>query len=412
MKRILFTIIGCCLSLLVQAETNYVSIDYIGADFHLKKKNWLQKMLSDENKQVALLITIKDSESIDDRKIIISPKQLDAFVKKNEQIRSSFMSDIPILRNRPIKSFRKVSIKIDFLSIDESNLTNFAKGLKSLASLASSTQPQTAALTQPLVDSFFSLVRNNRDVFIENEVGFDTFKAGYQEFYFDNEGKRFKDASSEPADTSVVLKFNVTFAQRYPIQWGESWHGQPGINGHADELFEQLNAQGLSNRERLKRCEELRAYLKQEHDKETANDLVAIAVDTVGWKQDDTAYNCINLNEALQYQTTHGLKNLLGCNTERCFDTKRALNYLNNGNLYQANKVFSSTLADVSSCGLDVKRISGWRTFSCDERENTDYTCETQATINHKEYKLSFNWSENKLANFSCSEELAIAASN
>ncbi len=408
MKRTILILLISLLSTIAHASTKYISIEYNGSDIELKKKNWVQKMLTDENKQVVLILTIIDSEDLQNSTILITPKKLDSYFRTDDEVRSSFKSNIPVLTFKPVKSFRTISMKVDFLAIDKNNLNSFSNGLKTLASLYSSSQPQTAALTQTLIESFFSMVKDNRSAFIENTIGLKnaSLKDGEPRLYtlyFDSNGDIVKDLNARRPSSSATLNFTVTYNNKYPFDWESGWYGQPGLSEKDHELFEILKASD-GNTQKNENCNKLKQQLLVAHDHDTAEKLTAIAVNTIAWRQDDTVHGCIPLTEAKNYRVKYKLSKILGCETDQCLATKKALNALRNNNSYRANKALNVKLSSVSKCKANYNELMKWENFQYDE-ENKSYNVKTTLKTSgggQQKYVQSFDWEDGKLSNHSC----------
>ena len=169
-----------------------------------------------------------------------------------------------------------------------------------------------------------------------------------------------------------------------------------------------VTAQGPANRQSA--CQALRQTLKKRFSNETANDLLAIAINDIGWPQDETQYNCMPAEQAVEYRRKQGLTGIANCTSDECIKTKQTVILLA-GNA-PAGTIKSVAGADVY--GMDCKdkthflRLYSWSKVRAQYESknlksyNVESCLETQS--GKYPYEHTFSWLNGALTAHSCNK--------
>lgn len=413
MKRILLFIILMSLAGYSHAQADYITLEYKGTEF--KQQSDLLDFLTKKDSNLAVILTGYVRSGIGDETIVIPPTKLDVYSQVNNTVIADDHRNILLKSNIPITSSQKLHLAVRYVAIGKTEADTLVKGLGNIASVYTSADPRVSALAEPIMKTMFSLMEKSADSRVSITEGIESNKSRTVQFYLNNKGhtKTFMDNEAKYglSGSYALVTLSIKHKKALPLDFDGTWAQQPGRDTTSNRIFSELANLGKGlHYEKHQVCEKLKAHLEQAHGKETGVKMTAIAIDTIGWGQDDTNFKCISLEEAKKIQKLYpSLSKLVGCRHDKCFKTKQALIEFKDHNTDYAKEILglseNEELKIKGSCNVKPWDLTSWESIGVDRDEkntNTRRSYKSTLTINDRSYIFTFNWKGDKVDSVAC----------
>ena len=410
MKKILILVFVLFTPSMSFAEAKYVDVRYDNTHSVLpEEQGWFKKLLSNQERKVFLVASISKSSGVNGETILlIPPRILESFERTESDLRRTRSENLNLLNTQFVTDSEQLILKVEFFSVKKTQASAFTESLKSLASafIAAEATPAASKLATSAMDAIQSLLLENKSVYLTYTGGISTINTDNPiQLYFDNSGN-INDSMFEGADASQTVVFRVKTTSAFSIDFAHSFENQ-GVNQVEKEAYRALvAAQGPANRQSA--CQALRQALKRRFSNETAADLLAIAINDIGWPQDETQYNCMPAEHAVEYRRNRGLTRIANCTSDECIKTKQTVILLD-GNA-PAESIKSVTGADVygMNCKVstDFLRLCRWSKvrLKFESGNFKSYNVESCLETQNGKYPYvhTFSWLNGTLTSHSC----------
>jgi hypothetical protein len=410
MKKIFLLILLLAVPSISLAEAKYVDVRYDDTRSVLpEEQGWFQKLLSNQERKVFLVVSIFLSNGADGETLLLAPPRiLQSFERTETELRRSRSENLNLLTAQFVTDSEQLILKVEFFSVKKTQASAFTESLKSLgaAFVAAGATPAASKLATSAMDAIESILLENKAVYLTYTGGISTENVDNPiRLYFDDSGN-INDSMFDGADASQTVLFRVKAAAQFSVDFDLSFENQ-GVNPVEKGAYRALAAaEGPANRQAA--CQALRQTLKRRFSKKTATDLLAIAIDDIGWAQDETQFNCIAAERAVEYRRNHGLTKIANCVTDECIKTKKTV-FLIKGNA-PADIIKRVAGADVYSmnCKLSTKflRLYRWSNVQAQFESEDFKTYDVESCLETKDGKFpyvhTFSWLGGTLTSHSC----------
>lgn len=407
MRTIWGLLVLCLFSMSIHAQTAYLDIDYSSTTIRPEKQSRFSKLFNERDNHVAMVVTLIKETDASNYTIISPATHVSTFTQNANGIRETKNTNKPLITRTPIYSHEHISLKIEFFSLNKDKLTSLSNGIANLAEVfATAPSPQLAPLINSAKNNFISFLTNNKDIYVETNASLKSNETGSYKFMFDGDGEETKDISKAVAS----LNLQVTSQTNYEVSWDAPWIEQANITDVEKQIFQRLvSSTGHANKK--KQCEELEREFLKRIPQTASNDLLAIAINSADWPQDDTINNrCMKLERAKDYKSDHDfLVGLISCNSDECIKSKQMINRWRDGS---SARILNVTLGggvditdkNLSSCYSNISKLISWKDWTYSE--DIDLFSADTSVLDNEGNKLTlkqqFFWENGTLKEHTC----------
>jgi len=410
MKKMLLFFLTLSLSTPLLANASYIDLTYNDSQsIFPKDRGWFKKLFSDQERKVFLVVSISKNNGSDGNQILlVPPKILESFERSNNDLKRIKSDNLQLLSSHFVNDSEQLVLKVEFFSVKKTQANAFTESLKSLASAYALTNanPEASKVATSAMDAIGSILFDNKEIYLTYNGGVPIdAPTSSIDLYFDNSGN-INDSIFSGSDSSNKIVFNVKSSSDISVNFSYSFENQ-GVNKAEKEAFQDLvSAKGPINQRDA--CVALRNTLKKRFSNTTANDLTAIAINDIGWAQDETKYQCIPAEIAVKYKRENGLNQIANCTSDECTKTKTTLILLE-GNT-PAEVIASIVGADVYGMNCkattDFSRLYRWSKVNSIFENNNFKSFRVnsclQTSTGNSPFIHTFSWLNGSLASHSC----------
>lgn len=432
MRRSLILVLFCLLNFVVYAKNvpYYLDFTYLSGNFLIPEDSEWLKILKESNRSLTAVLTVfkkdKDSENIS-----VSPVVVEVLTVKNGNIASSSIENVPLLRSYFVNPGAHVKLKVEFLFLENNHLSVLIDSFKSIrAARVKSKEMRCSNFVASVAELVFNVVVPDKSFYFNYMNTLGDIQEDF-ELFFGKDGRVYK---AMPNNYYASLKFLTKKFVKDVASFETGFEAQVYDSGVLNLFNDFRNAYG--NKDKLglsgvqQKCEALRKELERNNTRAAAKDFLAIAINDIGWPQDETKFHCLNPNDALRYQRENGLKKIVNCGGDFCLRTKKILLGLL-GVPNPIKELNSSRFMDLAGgvnllkfrCFSEIKDIrsfDGWSTIYKDYKKSSPgvevYSFGACMNVGgqQKSYDHIISWSEGEVVGHFCtpSRELEKACEN
>ncbi|CAH7015747.1 exported hypothetical protein [Vibrio chagasii] len=403
MRAILGILFTCLASMHVQAQTAFLDIEYSSSIIRPDKQGFLSSLLKKESNHIAMIVTVLMDNGDNNYTIVKPAKHVATFKIKDKNLEEFYETNTPLVKRLPVYGHEDILFKIEFFSLSEDKLTSLTEGIRSLGELyTSASSPQLSPLVTSVMDGFLQFVTSENNIYVDTKIKVQSEKSGSYSFYVDKNGTQTK----QRKEAIAILNFDVTSSSNYNVNWEAHWSKQPLRTDSENTLFQQL-IDANSHEAKKKVCKKLEAKLEERLPQSASQDMLAIAINSAKWPQDDTIPNrCMTIERAKDYKKKHpSLKYIVACNSEECLKSKQALNRWVGGSSSRViNRTLGVDITTISNCYSNIRTLNSWNSpvYSIHEGLFSVNTSVINQDGNKTVYKQEFLWEEGILVEHNC----------
>lgn len=365
MKYILFLLVTL-FPITTFADNYYVDIDYKKGKLILpEKKSKFSRFFSDDKKTLIVTATILLREKGRDT-ILLPPSLLESFEIVNDKLKRIKSENISLQTGFFKKPNEQIRLKVDFYSINKSSVNKFTKALVEMADAYSDAvlTPGVSKVAQAAIDLMGFALHDNKDIALTYVGGIDLDKERYsKELYFDDNGI-INNTPIGSEKTTATITFDINGYEERRVDYNLGFKEQVG-NDEAKILFDNFNSM-TSAINKKNACLKLHDYLKETNTLTSAENLLAVAINSARWPQDETKQKCMDAKKARNFRSDYDLEYIVKCKSFSCVQTKDIILALSGVSIFsELNPLTGGVNLSEKGCfkDRDIKDISGWKGF-------------------------------------------------
>lgn len=388
----------------------YVDLSYDAAESVLPQEQpWLKRLFKNDERKVFLVASVLKRNVSDSTELLVAPPTvLESFDRSDKELKRDVSENLDLLRAHFVNDSEQLILRVEFFSVRSGQARTFSDSLLSMATAyyaAGSTAIASKVATSAM-SAIGSILFESRELYLTYNGGIDLDPASAElRLYFDDQGN-INDTTANPGTVSSQVVFHLNTEADIAVDFDFAFANQP-VNQREKVAYQALLKAG-SPSDRRDACRALRQELRARFSASTVDDLVAIAVNDLGWAQDDTEYYCIAREQAVRYKRQHGLDELANCSSDDCVKTKTLLFLLDGGAQAAQLQQIAGADLDQYNCKTDTgySKLFRWsdiRSSLASDGFNA-FTVEscllTPSGVD--QYTHTFSWVGGKLASHGC----------